>query len=569
MTAEGGEFRKALVVGALNRVPCAGRTRAYPLSSKPMQTRSEPGSNSPAVWFQWVSPSIADLLFLVIFFALTCGVLAPRLLWDAGIGWHIRNGQQMLLTHTITRLDSFSSIMTGHAWYAWEWLYDAVIAAIHGIMGLNGVVFFSALVIATTFTIVLRLALRRGASLPVATVLLLVSIGACSIHLLARPHLLSWLFAVVWFQIVDSAATSPDKRRRLYWLPTLMLIWVNVHGGFVFGLVLLGIYMLGGWIQYFASEQPDDRRRIGELHKGLGIVTVLSFLATFVNPYGYNLHQHIYGYLGDRFLMNHIDEFLSPNFHHVPQQCFALLLLITILALAVSYRKLSAPQLLVVLFAASSGMYASRNLPISSLLLVLIVAPLLSDTFAAAGERSGGAPWLSMSFASFHSFGNRMERMESSFRGHLWPVTGVIVCLWICLHNGMLGSNQLMDAHFDAGRFPVQAVEVIAYRGVNVPIFCPDIWGGYLIYQLYPKTKVVVVDDRHDLYGSEFFKNYLKVIQVQPGWDKVLDQEHVTRVLMPAQASLTVLLRQSPQWVVVHEDETAVLFRKGDDDAGR
>jgi hypothetical protein len=158
--------------------------------------------------------------------------------------------------------------------------------------------------------------------------------------------------------------------------------------------------------------------------------------------------------------------------------------------------------------------------------------------------------------------------MESSFRGHLWPVTGVIVCLWICWHGGMLGTNQLMDAHFDAGRFPVQAVEVIAYRGVSAPIFCPDTWGGYLIYQLYPKTKVVV-DDRHDLYGSEFFKKYLKVLQVQPGWDKVLDEEHVTRVLMPAQSSLTVLLRQSPQWSVVHEDETAVFFRRVESDGGR
>ncbi|HEX4425608.1 MAG TPA: hypothetical protein VH079_09420, partial [Terriglobales bacterium] len=66
-----------------------------------------------------------------------------------------------------------------------------------------------------------------------------------------------------------------------------------------------------------------------------------------------------------------------------------------------------------------------------------------------------------------------------------------------------------------------------------------------------------------------FFKKYLKVLQVQPGWDKVLDEEHVTRVLMPAQSSLTVLLRQSPQWSVVHEDETAVFFRRVESDGGR
>jgi hypothetical protein len=554
------------VVKGLNRVTCAGwQQKQEPWFSKPVQTRPQSASSSTPSWFQWVSPSITDLFFLVIFFALTYGILAPRLLGDAGIGWHIRNGQQMLQAHAITRVDSFSSTMSGQPWYAWEWLYDAMVALIHQSLGLNGVVFFSGLIIAATFTLTLKFALLRGASLPLALVLLLFSMGACSIHFLARPHLLSWLIAVVWFQIVDTAASClvPEQRRCLYWLPALMLLWVNVHGGFVFGLVLLALYMVAGWIQYFASSGAGDRERIAGLHRQLGIATVLSILATFLNPYGYRLHQHIYDYLTNRFLMNHIDEFLSPNFHHVPQQCFAILLLITLAALAVTFRKLAAPQLLVILFAAWSGIFASRNLPISSLLLVLVMAPLLPEAFSEAAARPDYAASLRGLLLRLRSFETRMRKMEFSFRGHLWPLLGVAFGLWICWHGGRLGSNRLMDAHFDAGRFPVQAVEVIADRGGEVPIFCPDIWGGYLIYQLYPRIKVVV-DDRHDLYGSEFFKNYLKVIQVQPGWDQVLEQEHVTRVLAPANSSLTVLLRESPQWMVVHEDDTAVLFRKGD-----
>ena len=51
---------------------------------------------------------------------------------------------------------------------------------------------------------------------------------------------------------------------------------------------------------------------------------------------------------------------------------------------------------------------------------------------------------------------------------------------------------------------------MIAQRDIREPIFCPDLWGGYLIYRLYPQTEVLV-DDRHDLYGDQFFKDYLKV----------------------------------------------------------
>ena len=116
----------------------------------------------PFAWFRFLIPSVTDLIFIVLLIALTYGVLAPRLLKDGGTGWHIRNGQQILQTHSITRTDSFSYTMHGQPWYAWEWLYDALIAGIYQWLGLNGVVFFTSVVIAATFALVLRLALRRG-----------------------------------------------------------------------------------------------------------------------------------------------------------------------------------------------------------------------------------------------------------------------------------------------------------------------------------------------------------------------------------------------------------------------
>ncbi len=141
---------------------------------------------------------------------MTGGTLAPRLLGDASIGWHIRNGDLMLRSHSITRTDSFSATMSGQPWYAWEWLYDVKIAGIHYWWGLNGVVFFTAVIIAATFALTLSLCLRRGADLPVTVILLALSLGASMIHLFARPHVLSWLFTVVWFQLLDSSESVDD-----------------------------------------------------------------------------------------------------------------------------------------------------------------------------------------------------------------------------------------------------------------------------------------------------------------------------------------------------------------------
>lgn len=486
------------------------------------------------------------------------GALSARLLGDASIGWHIRNGEQMLRTHSITRTDPFSVTMGGKTWYAWEWLYDIVIAGIHHGLGLNGVVFFTATMIALTFALTLRWSLQRGADLAATALLLALSLGASMIHLLARPHVLSWLFAVIWFQVLDGSE-STERRRRLWCLPALMLLWVNVHGGFVLGFALLGIYFLSGVVRYFRHPHEDARRQVATRLRELGIVTLVSLVASLINPYGYELHLHVYRYLSSRWLMNHIDEFLSPDFHGVAQQCFVAILLITMVALAVARNKPSLSRVLVILFATYSGLYASRSLPISSLLLTLIVAPLWTQALTDGCNN----PNLSLRLRSFLlrwlSFTSRVGRVELGFRAHIWPAAAVMLVLLLCAWPGKPSSG--MNAHFDGAHFPVQASDVIARRAIREPIFAPDSWGGYLIYRLYPENKVFV-DDRHDLYREEFLRKYLQAIRLTPEWDGFLNEKKVNWALLPAQSSLANMLEETAKWSLVYEDETAVLLER-------
>ena len=180
----------------------------------------------------------------------------------------------------------------------------------------------------------------------------------------------------------------------------------------------------------------------------LGIVTLFSLLASLVNPFGYELHLHVYRYLSSRWLMNHIDEFLSPNFHGVAQQCFVAILLITIVVLAVARRKPSLSQVLVLLFATYSGLYASRSLPISSLLLTLIVAPLLTQALAEASSNQN----LSIGWRDFLSrwqtLNSRVERIELGFRGHVWPVAAVALGLFLCAQSGKPGIAPMDECAF-------------------------------------------------------------------------------------------------------------------------
>ncbi|HEV2118235.1 MAG TPA: hypothetical protein VGR48_19510 [Terriglobales bacterium] len=526
-----------------------------------------PAAPSPAApspwWFRALMPSITDVIFLLLLLALTYGGLQQRLLGDAGTGWHIRDGQQILASHSFPRQDSFSYTMPGHPWFAWEWLYDLGAGVLYSGMGLNGVVFLSALLIAGIFAGVFRKAVARNRYPLIAAVLVVLAIFASSLHFLARPHLFTWAFTLIFWDILENAtaAAPAPQSRRLYWLPALMLLWVNIHGGFLVGLALIGLYFLGAVWEAVTSQAPDQRAAAKAMANQLGISGFLAFVATFLNPYGYKLWLHIYDYLGSRFYMNNIQEFLSPNFHGAAEKFFAALLLLSLLGLAVNRSRLRPAHLLVILFSVYFGLYAARNIPIASILLVLTTTPLLAGAVEQGSAVQELAPRAHTLFLRWKNFAPRTAATELGLRGHLLPLAAILVTFVVCLNSGRLGARPLMRAHFDGKRFPVAAADYLAAQGIHSQVFNPDYWGGYLIYRLGPSYKVFM-DDRHDFYGEPFVRDYIKVKGIQPGWQEVLEKQRVNWVLVPPDWTLANALKELPQWRVLYDDHHAILFAR-------
>jgi hypothetical protein len=489
-------------------------------------------------------PSVADLIFVVLLASLLFTPLSVKLLGDAGTGWHIRTGQLILARHAIPYVDPFSS-QVNKPWIAWEWLYDVIVGWLDQWAGLNGVVWFTAVVIATTFAALFRILVRPGANFLMSLLLSLLATAASMIHFLARPHVLSWLFTLAWFWILRCYEVRSDKRsnQRVWLLPVTMLVWVNLHGGFLLGFVLLAIFWLGSlwtWLKLKESRMEESFQKIaaGKRVRELILLGLASVVASLANPHGWNLHTHIYSYLTNRFFMDHIDEFQSPNFHGIPQRCFLVLLLIAIPAVVANGRKLLVSDILLVLFAVYAGLYASRNIPVSSILLAAIVGPLI--------------PWWGSG-----AFLPRMTAVDESLRGHVWPILAAIATLVIVAGAGRVGSTVLVEAHFDPQRMPVDAVSFVARSGVRGPVWSPDYWGGYLIYRLYPGNKVVI-DDRHDFYGEPWLQSYLRTIHVEPGWEDFLKGQSCA--LLPSKAALTEILRKTPEWSIVYSDDVATVF---------
>jgi hypothetical protein len=510
--------------------------------------------NAPAGWIRWAMPSIADLIFVALLAALVSPGFSTKLLNDAGIGWHIRAGQQILATHAIPRVDPFSS-QIAKPWIAWEWLYDMIVGFLEAKLGLNGVVWFAAVTISAVFAWMFRITIVRGTNPLAALLLTLLAISASMIHFLARPHVLTWLFALAWFWILGSTerhalfATAGLRSTSLWFLPLSMLLWANLHGGFLLGFVFLFLFWVAALLSWLTSkeariEQSFEKIATGKRVRDLTLIGLLSVVASFVNPHGWKLHAHVVSYLSNPFLMSHIEEFQSPDFHRIAQRCFLVLLLISIATIALRTRQLRVSELLLVLFAVYAALYAARNIPVSSILLVLIVAP---KVWTSAGS----------------GFIQRMAAVGSRARGHLWPIVAAVALFAITLNGGRIGSRQVISAQFSPARMPVDAVSYLKQAEVRSPVLSPDYWGGYLIYRLYPEAKVVV-DDRHDFYGETFLKPYLKMIHVELGWQDFLNEQTPAALVLPNNSALSQILRQRPDWKAVYADETAVVFLPSD-----
>jgi hypothetical protein len=326
-----------------------------------------------------------------------------------------------------------------------------------------------------------------------------------------------------------------------------MLLWANLHGGFILGFVLLGIYLFADILTLLGCPEVDQRRRARKRASVLMVFGGASFLASMVNPYGIGLHIHVYQYLTNRFLMHHINEFRRPDFDGVPAQAFLLMIALAGVAIVAARGRVRWANWLLLTFAIFSGMYAARNIPFASMLLMMVTAPLLTGKL----ERT----------TTFLAGFERWRNVDLSGRIPVWPIAVAVVSAAICLEQGRLLGKQLMAAQFDPSRFPVQTTELFERQGNREPIFSLDAWGGYFIYRLYPENKVFV-DDRHDFYGEPYIRDYLKVIHLEQGWEQVLDEWKVDLIVMPSNAKLSEALRHLPGWKVRYADPTATMFER-------
>ena len=256
-------------------------------------------------------PSISDVIFisLFLFLALSAG---KDLLGDADTGYHIRAGEYILDTHTIPKQDIFSFISPALPWTSHEWLSEVIMAMVHRMFGLTGIVIFFSFIISASYYLLYRTIKTDEDNLLVTVFIVLLALITSQIHWLARPHIFSLVITIIWYVLLD--AYQYEEKKHIFFLPPIMLIWVNLHAGFVVGFMMLGIYLFGNMVGILFS--PETQKEI--YHKKfrlIGFITGSCLFVSLINPFGYKILLFPFKLVSNKFIMDHVSEFMSPNFH--------------------------------------------------------------------------------------------------------------------------------------------------------------------------------------------------------------------------------------------------------------
>jgi hypothetical protein len=488
---------------------------------------------------QYFIVSIADMLFLSLLLYISI-VQGGKLLSDCDTGYHIRAGEYILNTFSVPHFDIFSFHTPEIPWTAHEWLSEVIMAIIHHYAGLTGVAVFFALIIALVYYLLFKVIRLYGGNIFVVILFVLLAVISSQIHWLARPHMFSLLLMAIWYVILDEYQYR--GKDYLYLLPFVMLLWVNLHGGFLGGFILLSIYLLGNLQQYVMCRSKEENS-YGQKSRKIALITLLCLLVSLVNPYGYHILMFPFNLVSNKFIMDHVVEFMSANFHDT--LVFEYVLLLMIIILAVSRKRLNIIEIMLVVLFTHMALFSVRYIP----LFAIVTAPILvRQTESIIGETNSR-------FVDF--FKKRAEgiaSIDASARGFLWPFAGALVII------SFVATGKISYT-FDPKIKPVAAVEFLKKEPVRGNMFNDDEFGDYIDYALWPKYRVFF-DGRSDMYGTAKMKEYFKIVNLKPDWEKVLEKYNITWVIYGTHTPLCRFLMERKDWKLIYEDKVADIFVK-------
>jgi hypothetical protein len=481
------------------------------------------------------------LLICILFIAIF--VMAVRVPLDSDAWWHLKSGQLMVEQGRILRTDPFSYTRSGQPWIDHGWLAQIGIYLLYRAGGFPGLALGLAALVTLTFALVYRQS--QGSPYLRAFTILLAAITSSSIWAV-RPQIVSFFLAAVLYFLLDRYKHRRE-RKYLYLLPLVVLLWVNIHGGFATAFILLLCYLAGETLSWLLGT-CDARGPLS-----IAIAAAFCLLVVPINPNGAQMLTYPLRTVGIGVLRDYIQEWASPDFHQFFVHPFIWLFLATLVAVARSGRRIDLTDLALVGVFAYMGLLASRNIALFALVAAPILARYAELSLAGLPESLRRQEWAQLLLrpAAARPPAQPLLAAANWLLLSLLLVAGAIRCFAV-----MTPSAQ---SQAELANYPARAADFIQQERPPGPLFNSYNWGGYLIWRLWPDYPIFV-DGRTDLYDDPFLREYLAAALARPGWQEALNRYSVNLVVTESNGLLARFLAREQGWQMAYSDDMATVF---------
>jgi hypothetical protein len=448
---------------------------------------------------------------------------------DPDLWYHLKIGEIIWNTHSIPRVDHFSFTAYGHPWVAQEWLSQVTLYGVYKFGGYTGLMLWlcvlSSLIVVGAFS----LCTLYSGNVKVAFLGGLVTWMFGTIGFAIRPHMIGYLCLMCELLILQ-LGRSRDPRWFLA-LPVLFALWINFHGSFFFGLLLLAVVLFCSFVQVqwglIVSRHWEKSRR-----NTLAIASVLSLAALTLNPLGLKLVLNPIEVMG-RLPVNlaAVQEWQPPRFGE--PRGFALLAVMGLIILVPLLRRaeLTIEELLLTALVFGFAVLHSRM----AFVFGIVAAPILCRVLADSWE------------------GYEPDR-DRPLPNAVFITASFLACFF------GFPSRHNLDLQIE-NRSPVKALEFIKQAGLSGPMVNEYVYGGYLIWAA-PEYKVFV-DGRGDIFElTGVLSEYGNWITVNADPKILLNKYHINFCLLSLGAPVANVLPLVPGWKLVYSDTLSAVFAR-------
>jgi len=455
---------------------------------------------------------------------------------DPDFWWHLRIGRWMVDHGQLPAHDIFTFTVPGHVWTDHEYLTEILMWFTYSTVGLAVLCVAFGLITWAGFWLI-YLQVRRQ---PYVIVGIGLAVGAIAGAPIWGPRAQMITFLLSCLELYWLQAYLSGRSRALQFFPLLMVLWANLHGGWVIGFGWLGVALaaeLVGWA--WDGANPAHRMHV----RFLLIVSAASVVAVAATPHLLALYPYPFQTEGSVAQQKLIVEWFSPDFHQSYLRPFEAMVFLVLAGFAL--RRPTLYEFLLAALALGLALQSVRNIA----LFVAAVTPVLINSYSETWKtlmRSRGWSWTLPPRRPF-------------------AVVTAIALLLIAGATGIRLAGTVSASHqqsLDAASYPIAAADwLAAHPEVGTRMYNQYGWGGYLSYRFYPDpNRRVFIFGEAALMGDQLLNDYEDVQTLRPDWEQVLDRYGVDYIVYNRGEPLANVLALDPRWKLVHQDPVAVIY---------